>query len=197
MQPSATASETSITYIYAAIGGFIPTGKSYSLNFSNKFAGLPIEISGGLMFPVGHDVFVPFTVRYDRRVANFITGMSMAVTSIEPGVRYFFEKENLHDLRIFGAVEGLLADASVSGTYDVLPEPSSAMGGMVTGTGQAQRDYFNVGIGFDLGLTYPFTPTTSLEADVHLATFLLDPVSSGGLGNIGGVSISVAYRFGF
>ena len=184
-------SDVNTTYLFAAVGGFIPMTESYRLNFSNSFVGLPIEISGGFLFPVGRDIYVPFTVRFDRRVANFVTGMSMEVTSIEPGVRYFFEKERAHDLRIFGGVEGLLADASVAGSYDVSPD------GTVTGAALAQRNYFNFGLGFDLGLSYPLTPTTALEAIVHLAVFLANPVANGGLGNIGGVSISAAYRFGF
>jgi hypothetical protein len=191
-QPSiAHDADANTTYIFAAIGTLIPTSESYRLNFTNSFVGLPIEISGGLLFPVGRDIFVPFTVRYDRRTANFITGMSMEVTSIEPGVRYYFQRENAHDFRIFGGVEGLLADASVSGSYVVSSD------GTVMGTAVAQRDYFNVGLGFDLGLTYPLTPTTSLEAIVHLAAFLADPVANGGLGNIGGISLSAAYCFGF
>ena len=189
--------DVNTTYIYAAIGGFIPLSESYRLNFTNSFAGLPIEISGGLLFPVGRDVFVPFTVRYDRRDANFITGMSMEVTSIEPGVRYFFQRENEHDLRIFGGIEGLLADASVSAPYTVSVASSNGGAPTVGGTAQAERDYFNIGIGLDLGLAYPLTPTTAIEAIVHLAAFLLNPIANGGLGNIGGVSISGAYRFGF
>ncbi len=186
------------TYIFAGIGAFIPTSESYRINFSNSFVGLPIEISGGLLFPVGRDIYVPFTVRYDRRTANFITGMSMEVTSIEPGVRYFFQRESAvgHELRIFGGVEGLLADASVSGSYVVsVASPSGTP--IAAGTALAERDYLNLGLGFDLGLMYPLTPTTSIEAVVHLATFLASPVADGGLGDIGGISLSADYRFGF
>ncbi len=184
------------TYIFASIGAFIPGEKSNSENFSNNFIGLPIELSGGLLFPVGRDVFVPFTVRYERRVANFVTGMSMEVTSIEPGVRYFFQHESSsptmqHEFRIFGGIEGLLADASVTGPYVVSPDGTS------TGAATAQRDYFNIGLGLDLGLMYPLTRTTSIEAIVHYATYFASPVDDGGLGNIGGISLSASYRFGF
>ncbi len=183
--------DSTVTYIFAGIGAFIPSTEGYRLNFSNSFIGLPIEINGGLLFPIGRDLFVPFTVRYDRRTANFITGMSMEVTSIEPGVRYFFQRENTHDLRIFGELEGVLANASVTGSYFVSSD------GTVTGTALAERDYFNFGVGLDLGLMYPLTPTTAIEAIVHFAAFLISPVANGGLGNIGGVSLSADYRFGF
>jgi hypothetical protein len=194
-QPGAY-SDSNTTYIFAAIGAFIPSEKSNSENFSNNFIGLPIELSGGLLFPVGRDIFVPFTVRYERRVANFVTGMSMEVTSIEPGVRYFFQHESSspamqHEFRIFGGVEGLLADASVTGSYVV------STNGMSTGTAIAERDYFNIGLGLDLGLMYPLTRTTSIEAIVHYAMYLASPIDDGGLGNIGGISLSLAYRFGF
>ena len=189
--------DINITYLFAGIGGFIPTSKSYSENYSTRLGGLPIELSGGLLFPVGNDVFVPLTVRYIRREANFVTGMSIDVTSIEPGVRFFFEHQASptmqHDreIRLFGGAELLLADASAVGLYDVSPN------GTVTGAALAQRDYFNLGLGFDLGLMYPCTPTTALDVTVHLAAFLASPVSDGGLGNIGGVSITADYRFGF
>jgi hypothetical protein len=202
-QPSTAAyADSNTTYIFASIGAFIPGAKSNSENFANNFIGLPIELSGGLLFPVGRDVFVPFTVRYERRVANFVTGMSMEVTSIEPGVRYFFQHEGSspvtnasstmqHEFRIFGSVEGLLADASVTGSYVVSPDGTSI------GTATAQRDYFNIGLGLDLGLMYPLTRTTSIEAIVHYAMYLANPVDDGGLGNIGGISLSASYRFGF
>jgi hypothetical protein len=199
--PSPIQSDVNTTYIFAGIGAFIPTSESYRINFSNSFVGLPIEISGGLLFPVGRDIYVPFTVRYDRRTANFITGMSMEVTSIEPGVRYFFQRESAsaatqHELRIFGGVEGLLADASVSGSY-IVSVASPAGTPTVAGTALAEKDYLNLGLGFDLGLMYPLTHTTSIEAIVHLAAFLASPVGNGGLGNIGGISLSADYRFGF
>jgi hypothetical protein len=186
MQPDAYT-----TYLFAGIGGFIPASKSYSENYSTSLGGIPIEISGGLMFPVGNDVFVPFTVRYVRREANFVTGMSIEVTSIEPGVRFFFEHSHDREIRLFGGAELLLADASTVGLYDVSPN------GTVTGMALAQRDYFNLGLGFDFGLTYPFTPTTALDLTVHLAAFLASPIADGGLGNLGGVSITGGYRFGF
>ena len=145
------------------------------------------------MVPIGRNLFVPLTVRYDRRTANFINGMSVEVTSLEPGVRYFFSKIENKELRIFGGVEGLLANASVSGTYDV----TSGSSGIVSGTALAGHDYYNLGMGIDLGLSYPLTTSTALDAMVHVAYFFGNPVSNGGLGNIGGFSLTADYRFGF
>lgn len=180
------------TYLYVDLGGFIPSSQSYRLNFSNSFIGLPIEIGGGLLFPAGADLYVPLTIRYERREADFITGMTVDVISIEPGVRYFFQRlEQAKELRIFGGAELILADASAAGVYDVSSD------GTVSGSGAAEKDYLNLGFGIDLGLTYPLTPMTALDLTVHLAGFFTDPVSNGGLGNIGGVSITGAYRFGF
>jgi hypothetical protein len=191
MPASSTTPDVNTTYIFGSVGAFIPGKESYRLNFSNSFMGLPIEVSGGLLFPISSEIFVPFTLRYDRRTANFVTGMTMSVVSIEPGVRYFFQREHGKEFRLFGGVEGILADASVSGSYE------ASQDGTITGTVLAQRDYFNIGIGFDLGLMYPLTPTTALEAIVHLSSFFASSVASGGLGNIGGISISADYRFGF
>jgi hypothetical protein len=190
----ATASaraDASSAYLFAAIGGFIPLDESYRLNYSTKLGGLPIEVSGGFLFPVGSGIFVPITARYVRREANFVIGTSIEVLSIEPGVRFFLEREHDGDLRMFGAVEALLGQANVEGNYDVSTD------GTTVGSAVAQTNYYNLGLGFDLGLMYPFTSTTALDAIVHIAIYMASPITQGGLGNIGGVSLTAAYRFGF
>ncbi len=179
------------TYLFAGIGGFIPLNESYRVNYSTNLGGLPIEMSGGFLFPVGPGVFVPITARYVRREANFVTGTSVEVLSVEPGVRFFLERKHARDLRMFGAVEALLGQAAVQGNYDVSND------GAVTGSALAHKNYLDLGMGFDLGLTYPLTPATALDAMVHIAIFMTSPIANGGLGNIGGVSITAAYRFGF
>src|SRR5689334_22268092 len=83
------STELKSTYIFAGIGGFIPLHESYRINYSTKVAGLPIELVGGLLFPFARDMFVPLTVRYVRREANFVDGTSIGVISLEPGVRMF------------------------------------------------------------------------------------------------------------
>jgi hypothetical protein len=182
--------EVSSAYLFAAIGGFIPLDESYRINYSTNLGGLPIELSGGFLFPAGN-IFVPITARYIRREANFVTGTSIGVLSVEPGVRFFLEREHDRDLRMFGAVEALLGQASAKGNYEVSTD------GTMSGTAAAQTNYYDLGLGFDLGLMYPFTATTALDAIVHIAIFLASPVDHGGLGNIGGVSLTAAYRFGF
>jgi len=188
---SPVQADGSSAYLFAAIGGFIPLDDSYRVNYSTSLGALPIEVSGGFLFPVGPGVFVPLTARYIRRVANFVTGTSIEVLSIEPGVRFFLEREHEHDLRMFGAVEALLGQATVQGNYDVSAD------GTTTNAAVAQSNYYDLGVGFDLGLTYPFTSTTALDAMVHIAIFMSSSVTQGGLGNIGGVSLTAAYRFGF
>jgi hypothetical protein len=187
----ADSSKLGTTYLFAGIGGFIPMRESYRLNYSTKLAGIPLELSGGFMFPVSASVLVPVTVRYLRRAANFISSTTISVLSIEPGVRFYLEKERPHDLRIFGAVEGLVAQASVAANYDV------SSNGEVTSSAQAAKDYYNFGFGFDLGVTYPLTESSALDGSVHTGLYFASPVTRGGLGNIGGVSLTVAYRIGF
>ncbi len=191
-QPNSTDSlQLRTTYLFAGIGGFLPLTDSYRLNYSTRLAGIPLELNGGFLFPISHDVLAPVTVRYVRRVANFIDATDIKVLSLEPGVRFYLEKETLNELRVFGGVEGLLAQASVASVYDV------SSNGEVTGQAAAGKDYFNFGIGFDLGVQYPLTPTTSLDGTVHTSIYVANAVSHGGLGNIGGVSLTAAYRFGF
>jgi hypothetical protein len=62
---------------------------------------------------------------------------------------------------------------------------------------EVSKDYYNFGVGLGLGLSYPLTSRSFVDAGVHVSIYVADPVSTGGLGNIGGVSFDVAYRFGF
>jgi len=188
---SPATADSNTTYIFAGIGGFIPTQDAYRINYSTKTAALPVEVNGGFLFPVSHVILVPLTVRYIRREAIFVSGMSIGVLSLEPGVRFFLEPARDKDLRLFAGVEGLLVKTSVSGVFDLSSD------GSVTGSASNTKDYFNYGAGLDLGLTYPLTHTTALDGIVHVAFFFGDPVEHGGLGNIGGVSLVAAYRFGF
>ncbi len=180
-----------VTYVFAALGGFIPIRESYRLNYSTKVIGLPMEISGGFMFPVTTEIMVPITARYVRREANFIASTTIGVVSIEPGVRFYLEKERPKDLRIFGAIEGIIAEASVNSIYDVSPN------GDVLSQGSASKDYLNIGIGFDLGVVYPLGSSGALDGSVHTSYFPSNTIAHGGLGNIGGVSLTVGYRIGF
>jgi len=185
------SAEIKSTYVFAGLGAFIPTGQSYSINYSTSIAGLPMELNGGLMFPVSNDILVPLEVRYVRRVANFVDGAAISVFSIEPGARFYLERQRFKDLRLFGAVSGLLAQASVSGNYYV------SQNGTITGTAVAKQSYLDVGLGLDIGFSYPLTAISALDGGVHVAIYFASPVSSGGLGNIGGISLCADYRFGF
>ncbi len=185
------SAQLSGAYLFAGFGGFIPFRDSYRLNYSTNLGGVPVELYGGVMVPVSPSAFAPVTIRYERREANFISGTAIRVISVEPGVRFYLERQRDQDLRLFGMVEALLARATVQSTYDVSSD------GTVTGQASAQKDYYNLGIGLDLGMSYPLTASTALDGTVHVATYLANPVTSGGLGNIGGVSLTVVYRFGF
>lgn len=182
---------TPSTYIFAGIGGFIPLDDSYRVNYSTSLGGIPIEVNGGFLFPVSANGFVPLTVRYVRRTANFVSNMSVAVLSIEPGYRFFLDPARGNDLRLFGAAEVLLGQASVQGQIDATSD------GTGTSLASAGHDYLDLGVGFDLGLTYPLTASTALDVMVHIAVYFTSSVAQGGLGDIGGVSLTAAYRFGF
>jgi hypothetical protein len=190
------STELKNTYIFAGIGAFIPTGQSYMQNYSTNFASQPVEINGGLLIPVTNDICVPLTVRYVRRVANFVNDGSIDVFSIEPGIRFYLERQRIGELRLFGGVSALLTRATVSGDYDVATvSPNGAVA--VTGTALAEQPYLDVGTGIDLGLSYPLSRNSALDGTVHIALYLASPVSDGGLGDIGGVSLCVDYRVGF
>ncbi|MDP4198375.1 MAG: hypothetical protein Q8922_04345 [Bacteroidota bacterium] len=190
-QTSADTTQLSSAHLFAGFGGFIPLRDSYRINYSTNLGGLPLEVFGGVMMPISVSTLVPVTIRYERRAANFITGTSIGVISIEPGVRYYLEHQRDRDLRLFGMIEALLARATVQSTYDASAD------GTVTGQAAVSKDYFNMGIGLDVGASYPLSPSSAIDGIVHVATYLGNPVSSGGLGNIGGVSLDLMYRAEF
>ena len=178
-------------YLFAGLSAFIPLREGYRLNYSTKTLGLPIELMGGLMMPITERLLIPLTIRFVRRTANFVGDMSIQAITLEPGIRYYLEMQRAKDLRLFGQAEILIARASVAGTLDV----STSAG--LTGSQVVAKDYYNFGAGFDIGFTYPIAEQSALDMLVHASVFLLSPVSHGGIGNIGGVSLTGSYRFGF
>ena len=180
-----------LTHLFFSIGGFIPVNESYRLNYGASLGGLPIEVAGGLMFPVSRDLLVPITLRYERRAAKFIDQATVRTVSLEPGVRWYLEKERPHDLRIFGGGFLVLAQSTASGSYDVSSD------GAVYSSAIASKIHSNIGLAFDLGLSYPLAPESAVDATVHTASFFSDASQTGGLGNVGGVSITLGYRTAF
>lgn len=178
-------------YLFVGVSGFIPFKESYRINYSTKVAGLPIELNGGLSFPINGTVLVPFTVRYIRRTVTLVPDLTLSMIDIEPGVRVYLEKYEERELRFYAGASAILARATIHATYDV------SAAGAVTGQASASKDYINYGVGIDLGLAYPLTETSAIDGGVHLGILLGSPVAHGGLGNIGGVSIGATYRIGF
>jgi hypothetical protein len=189
-QGPADSSQTA-TYVFAGVGGFIPIRESYRINYSTSLGGLPIEVMGGVLMPVSEATSVPLTVRYERREASFVSSTSISVLSFEPGVRYYLERQRHGDIRIFGGLSGLIAQATVQGTYDATSDGSSPE------PATTSKSYLNFGLGIDIGATYPIASQSWLDAVIHIANYLGSPISTGGIGNIGGVSLGAAYRIGF
>jgi hypothetical protein len=190
-QNAADSSATSATYLFGGLGGFIPLRDSYRLNYSTSLAGIPLEVFGGVLMPVSKTTLVPLTVRYIRREANFGTSTSIRVLSFEPGARFFLERERKGDIRLFGGIDGLLAQATIEGAYDATADGTSPT------QATASKGYLNYGLGLDLGATYEVMDRNFIDVLVHISSYFGSPISSGGIGNIGGVSIGAAYRIGF
>jgi hypothetical protein len=182
---------SSAAYIYAGFSGFIPFRQSYHLNYTTKLGGLPIEVSGGLGFPLNRSTWFPLTIRYIHRQATYVSNLELHTISIEPGVRVYLEKFQENELRFFGGASVILARTTLAAVID------ASRDGSITGQQAAQHDYLNFGLGVDLGLSYPVTATSLIDGGVHLGILVANPVLSGGLGNVGGVSIGIDYRIGF
>jgi hypothetical protein len=188
------------TYAGFGIGGFLPMRESFRINYSTDLAGLPIELLGFLQFPITERTHSHVAVRFTRREANFIGNTEIRMVQLEPGIRYYLQPPEIEssrdggdktELGLFAGLGGQISRTTIYGTIQ------ETMNGSDPRPREVSKDHFNLGLGLDLGLTYPFSKSSFVDAGLHVSTYLNDPVKMGGLGNLGGVSFNAAYRFGF
>lgn len=168
--------------------GFIPFRESYRINFETSLLGLPFEVAGGLYFPVNESLSGLVSFRYKRRAAVFVPDFRLKTIEIELGVHDYLEEAHEGDLRLFGSGGLLLARTTAIGNIDATTE------GKNTISKEVSQDYFNIGLGLGLGIEYPLTSISGLFLKVHLGIYFADAISTGGLGNIGGLSIGLGYK---
>lgn len=169
--------------------GFIPFSQSYRLNYESKLAGLPIELGTQLAFPIDLSLSSILDVRYRRRRAVFLEDFTITQVEIIPGVRTYLEKEHDNDLRLYGSAGLLLAQSTVSGTLQATQDGQNVQ------RKAASKVYYNLGLGLGIGLEYEVSSVSSLTLALRLGVYLLDPVSKGGLGDAGGLSVGLGYRY--
>lgn len=188
------------TYAGFGVGGFLPMRESFRINYSTELIGLPIELLGFVQFPITESMHTHVAVRFIRREANFIGNTEIRMVQLEPGIRYYLQPPEITrtddgsfktELGLFAGAGGQISRTTV---YGVIQETRD---GSDPKPREVSKDHFNLGLGLDLGLTYPFSASSFVDAGVHVSTYLNDPVKLGGLGNLGGVSFNAAYRFGF
>ncbi len=168
--------------------GFIPFRESYRINYHTSLAGIPLEFAGGICFPVNMSLSAMFEFRYKRRTAVYIPDLRIKTLEIELGARDYLEKEHENDLRLYGNAGLLLARAATTGTIEVTGDGNNPK------TTEVSKDYFNIGLAVGLGVEYPFSNVSAMYFGIHLGVYFSDPIASGGLGNIGGLSIGLGYR---
>jgi hypothetical protein len=171
--------------------GFIPFNSSYRINYESKLIGLPIELSGGFDFPVNQTLASALLVNYRRRTAMYVSDLSISTIEIEPGIRAFLEKSHPKDLRLYGSAGLLLIRSTVSGVLQSTKDgsPPVAM--------NASKDYYNIGIGLGLGVEYATDVHSSFYAGLKVGVYLANSTRTGGLGNAGGLSLGIGYRYAF
>jgi hypothetical protein len=187
------------TYAGFGVGSFLPMRESFRLNYGTDLAGLPIELFGFVQFPVTQRTSAHVAIRFTRREANFASA-EIRMVQLEPSMRYYLEPpvisktedgDKKHELGLFAGLGGQVSRTTVYGVIQETPDGTNPR------PREVSKDHFNLGIGIDVGLTYPFSLKSFVDAGIHVSTYLNDPVQHGGLGNIGGVSFNAAYRFGF
>ena len=168
--------------------GFIPFRESYRINYHTSLAGIPFEFAGGVCFPVNTSLSAMFGFRYKRRTAVYVPDLRIKTLEIELGARDYLEKEHENDLRLYGNAGLLLARATATGTIEATADGNNPR------TTEVSKDYFNIGLGLGLGVEYPITKISAIYFGIHLGVYFADPFATGGLGNIGGLSIELGYR---
>ena len=177
--------------IHAEGSGFIAIRETYRMNYESDLGGLPIEVSGGLQFPVTPRLSAGLTTRYRRRTVTFIPDVSLRSLELEPGIKYYLEAPQPGEIRLLGDVGLILARMTATGPIE------SSADGQNFETRIVSKDYLNLGFGVGLAVEYPVTELSAAFAHVHLGTYMLDPIDEGGLGNVGGISIGLGYKISF
>jgi len=175
---------------FAETSGFIPFSQSYRINYQTSLAGIPVEVAGGIGFPLNSMLSGVFNVRYKRRTAIFVPDFRIKTLEIELAVRDYLEKEHDKDLRLYGSAGLLLARSTVAGNIDATADGKNIV------PAEVSQDYYNVGLGIGLGVEYPVGKNSGIYFGFHIGIYFADAVATGGLGNIGGVSIGLGYRIG-
>ena len=168
--------------------GFIPFRESYRINYHTSLAGIPFEFAGGICFPVNTSLSAMFGFRYKRRTAVYVPDLRIKTLEIELGARDYLEKEHENDLRLYGNAGLLLARATTIGTIEATSDGTNPR------TTEVSKDYFNIGLGLGLGVEYPLTKISAINFGIHIGVYFADATATGGLGNIGGLSIELGYR---
>jgi hypothetical protein len=178
-----------LSYASIGIGAFIPLEQSYRLNYGTSVAGVPIELDGALVLPISRTVLLDLSASYIRRVANFLSTTSISTLAIAPGVRVYLEPQRPADFRIFALAGIVIARTAVSSEIEATQDGTDPV------TQETRRTYLPLGGAAGLGLSYPLQGQSSIDAIVRTTVFFGAPASSGGLGNIGGVSLIAEYKF--
>jgi hypothetical protein len=177
--------------VSADVSGFIPFSQSFRMNYQSKLVGLPVEVGLTFGFPINQSLSSAVEIRYRRRKAVFLDNFQISQLEITPGVKAYLEKEHDKDLRLYGTFGLLLAQSTVSGTLLATHD-----GTTITST-DVSKVYYNLGLGFGLGLEYAVSSVSGLFGGIRIGVYLLDPVSKGGLGDAGGISLGLGYRYSF
>lgn len=168
--------------------GFIPFRESYRINYHTSLAGIPFEFAGGICFPINTSLSAMFGFRYKRRTAVYVPDLRIKTLEIELGARDYLEKVHENDLRLYGNAGLLLARATTTGIIDATTDGKNIQ------QTEVSKDYYNLGLGLGLGVEYPLTQVSSIDFGIHIGVYFTDPIATGGLGNIGGLSVVLGYR---
>lgn len=173
------------------VNGYVSFKDSYKINYETSTFGLPVEYGIGLLFPASNRLSAGMLLHYKSRDAMFVNEMSISSLEVVPTVQYYLDEPIPKELHLFGRAGIGFIRSTAKGVIQATPD-----GGNISNM-KVSRQYYNVGIALGLGIIYPIGTLSGITAGLDVRTYFADPTASGGLGNIGGVSIGVGYALGF
>jgi hypothetical protein len=189
--PTFSQTENSYAVLLVEANGYMPFKDSYKINYETSTLGLPFEYSIGLLFPASSRLSIGGIVHYRSREAAFVGDMSVSNLEITPSIQYYLEEPVPKEIRIYGRTGVSFVRSNAQGVIRATTD------GTTFNDKKVSRHYYNAGIAVGLGVMYPIGSLSGITAALDVRTYFGDPVSSGGLGNIGGVSVGIGYALGF
>ncbi len=177
-------------------GYYIPAKESFRKNYDQYIAFGKIEFPMSLHVGTNYNLFSNtfFTLELSR-IQNYLESNNFISISIMPahlGLKYYFD--NLSYLNINPYIGFSLGYYWAYFSIEKFPWNDQ---GMILGELDESQNYFGLGAKLSVGIDYKISNGSSLGLNFDYDYCKVGELNKGGLGNIGGLLISLIYNFQF